>query len=653
MSWQHTIYVYPIVFSTLLALGMGVHAARIRRRSDREQTLLLFAALSLAVAVWTGFAALKLASTDPGVKLLAYRLLHVGSSATAPLLLLFVIWYTDRRHWIRPSVVAGLFAVPAAFVTLLFLDPGTLVIADRRVIDVGGVAVQRTDTGPAHVVLSAVYTRVLGAATLGLIGLELYRQGRSYLPQATLLTIAILTPVTVGLLTEAGVPPFDLDSVNYVPASTAISVAALGVAVWRYELLDLPPIAYRTAVRYAPDGVIVLDTDHRIVHANPRAETLLGGDSPIRGEQIASVLTQYDPSEWVRLPQDATMVTADRGRNGGNVGEGSHRDREVQAPDRESGPASGIEATSGAEQGGVSADSRGTEPGDDTEGSSTAERGGGVEDRGVEQRQGVIERRTAAGEEQFLEVRTQPLERAGELVGWVLGLRDVTERRRRERELEAFTGIVSHDLRQPMRTVEQYLQILEDDHGEALDEDGRELLSVARRNSAMMQSMISDLREYSRIQREDTAFGPVDTEPVVGAVIEANRFEIEDRDASIEVGDLPTVHGSEHLLQRLFQNLLANALEHAGEAPEIRFSARREDGTWAFAVSDDGRGIDRNAVGDLFELFTRGPGADADGTGMGLAIAERIVQEHGGSIEVDSAPGEGTTVRFTIPAQEE
>lgn len=628
MSWQHTITVYPIVFSTLLALGMGIHAARTSRRSDRTQTLWLFAALSLAVAVWTGFAAIKLASTDPGAKLLAYKLLHVGSSATAPLLLLFVIWYTDRRHWIRPSVVAGLFVVPAVFVVLLFLDPGDLVIVERRVIDVGGITIQRTETGPAHVALSAVYTRVLGACTLGLIGLELYRQGRSYVPQAALLALAILTPVTVGLLTEAGVPPFDLDSVNYVPASTAVSVAALGVAVWRYELLDLPPIAYRTAVRHSPDGVIVLDTDHRIVHANPRAETLVGGAAPIRGRTLGSILPGYDPTESVTRASGEPPADAERSDGGTDPAGGSTRGSGDAEPDDE---AAGIQASGGGNQG-AAVELR-------------------PEDRD-ERRHDVLERQTAAGEEQFLEVRTQPLER-GELVGWVIVLQDVTDRRRRERELEAFTGIVSHDLRQPIRTVEQYLQHIEEDHGESLDPEGRELLSVARRNSARMQAMISDLREYSRIQRDETAFGPVDTQSVVSAVVEGNRFEIEDRDASIEVDELPTVHGSEHLLQRLFQNLLANALEHAGEAPEIQFSARREDGAWAFAVSDDGRGIEEDAMPEVFELFTRGPRADADGTGMGLAIAERIVREHGGSIDVGSAPGEGTTVRFTIPTHDE
>lgn len=566
MAWQHTTYAYPMLFATLTSLAMATYALRTRPRNDRPVTVTTFAALSLAVAVWTGFATLKLVSTDPTTKLLAYRLLHVGSAATAPLLLVFAIAYTDRHHWLRTEVVVGLFAVPTAFVVLLFVDPGTLVIADRRLIDVGGIVVQRTEVGPAHVALSTVYTRLLGLCTLALIGYELYRQGRYYLPQAILLAVAILVPVTVGLLTEAAIPPFDQETVNFVPASAAISMTALGIAIKRYELLELPPIAYRTAVRSSPDGVVVLDQDGRIVHANPRARALLGDGSSLRGDARSSVLPQFDPAETDEA---------------------------------------------------------------------------------------VVEQRASSGERRFVHVRAQALERWGKRVGWVLIIQDVTERRRRERELEAFTGVVSHDLRQPMRSIEQYLQLLEDRHATYLDDDGVELLAVARRNSKRLQEMVLDLHEYSRIEPGEATFEPTDCEAIVSEIVEANRFEIEDRNATVHVGDLPTVRGNRHLLQRLFQNLLANCLEHAGPSPTVRFSAEREADLWRLAVRDDGKGIDHAVLDDVFDLFSQSPSSDSEGTGMGLAIAERIVDAHGGSIDIESAAGEGTTVWFTIPAVSE
>jgi len=566
MAWQHTIYAYPMLFSTAVSLGLAAYAIYSRRRSDREQMLVVFAVLCLAVAVWTGFSALKLVSTNPDVKMLAYQFLHVGSSATAPLLLLFALVYTDRRHWLRPGVVAALFAVPAVYVAILVTNPYDLAVTDRTIIDVGGVVVQRTETGPAHVALSAIYTRVLGLATLGIVLYELYRQGRSYLPQATLLAVAILTPVTVGLLTEAGVPPFHHETVNLVPASTAVSIGAIGVAIGRYELLDLPPIAYRTAIRDSPDGVLALDRDGRVAHANPSASSILDGSGSLRGATLEDVLPGFDPVD------------------------------------------------------------------------------GAAE---------VVELPMGAGEPRSLDVRSQSLERRGERVGWVLVLRDVTERRRRERELETFTGVISHDLRQPLRATEQYLELLSEHAGDELDEEGRELLEEARRNSSRARAMISDLRDYSRIERgAEESFEPVDTEALVSEVVDAHQFEIEDRDATVVVQELPTVHGSEPLLRRLFQNLLSNALEHGGDSPEIRIGAMRGEGRWNVAISDDGPGIDPAEREHAFEPFTRGADAESDGgTGMGLAICERIVEAHGGSIEIDSTPGGGTTVTFTLAAE--
>ena len=260
---------------------------------------------------------------------------------------------------------------------------------------------------------------------------------------------------------------------------------------------------------------------------------------------------------------------------------------------------------------------------------------------------------TADGEPVFLSVQLSPLyDFRDRLSGRILVLRDATERRRRERELEQFTAAISHDLRSPLRTTEQYLGLLEENSGDVLDEDGQELLTVARENSQRMQAMLTDLLRYSQIG-SDGEFRPVDCERVVSEVLDAHRFEIEDRDATVVVEDLPTVSGVEHLLRRLFQNLLGNALTYSEGEPEICVSATRQDGAWRFEVRDEGVGIAPPEQEGVFELFTRGADVDPDsGTGMGLAICKKIVEHHGGAIELDSTPGEGTTVAFTIPDAE-
>lgn len=621
-AWQHTIYAYPILFAAALSLFLAAYALAYRRRVGRERpkddsTLLAFAAMNVAIAVWTGFSALKLFSVDPDLQFQAYRLLYFGSSSVGPLLLLFVLAYTDRTRWVNSRVAAGLFAVPIVFWILLFTNPHDVVIAGTRIVDVDGVVVLRTTTGPAHVALSFTYAALIAVVTLALVAVEGIRRGRPYLPQTILLGVAIAAPIVTSALTSANVPPFTVDAVNYVPVSTAVSSLALGVATFRYRFLDLRPIAYRTIVDDSPDGVIVLDAAGRVVHVNATVASLLGEAAPMVGE---------------RLDDRGSLVPVAEMLNAGAEDEGVD---------------------------GVAEDAD--------------EVGEGVDEAGEKIRTGgevTLELAPGTGTVEFLDVRSRPLHRRERHLGWVVVLRDVTARRRRERDLETFTGAISHDLRAPLRTTERCLDLLENRAGTGLDDEASTLLAVSRANSRRGREMVTDLLEYSRVGAEDVAFEPVDCERLASEVVDALRYRIEDRGAVVHVEDLPTVHGVDHLLRRLFQNLIANALEHAGPAPTITVAATREESTWRFVVRDDGVGIDPNELEYALDPFTQGAevnrdgtsdhgaggsahGADIDpssGTGMGLAICVRIVDRHGGELTIDSTPGEGTAVKFTLPA---
>ncbi|WP_276256498.1 histidine kinase N-terminal 7TM domain-containing protein [Halomontanus rarus] len=566
MSWQHTIYAYPILFTTGLSLVLAVYAIQCSRRRGHTRTLLIFAAMNVAIAIWTGFSAIKLLSTIPSVQLLTYKLLYLGSSSVGPLLLLFVLAYTDRTQWINRRVIAGVFVVPIVYLLLLFTNPYDIVIVEWWVTEVDGLLIMRTESGPAHVAFSFTYALLIAVLTLGLILYEVFRLGRSYLPQASLMGIAIVTPMAASFLTSANVPPFTVDSVNYVPASTAVSSVALGIATFKYQLLELPPVAYKTVVKHSPDAVLVLNTENRIVHANESVYSSFEASSVI-GSPITDLLPEFD------------VTTAS-----------------------------------------------------DT----------------------VIEAPTEFGQSKFFNVRSQPLERHGEIVGRVFVLRDFTERRQRELDLEAFTSVVSHDLREPLRTTENYLQLLEDRSGESLDEADRELLSVAVKNNRRLQKMVSDLLKYSQIDSTEAQFRPIDCNQLVSEVLEGLKFDIEDKDAVVEVEHLPTVLGVEHLLRHLFQNLLANAVKYSAEQSlTITVSSIRQDGAWQFSVCDDGIGIEPEELEYVFDLFTRGSGAVREsGTGMGLAICKKIIDQHGGTIDIESTAGVGTEVTFTIPASD-
>lgn len=248
-------------------------------------------------------------------------------------------------------------------------------------------------------------------------------------------------------------------------------------------------------------------------------------------------------------------------------------------------------------------------------------------------------------------------------------VRDVTEQKRRERELarsnedlERFAYVVSHDMREPLRMVSSYLQLLERRYADELDEDAEEFIEYAVDGAERMRRMIEDLLEYSRAGREEVDRRPVDCNDVLEAVRSNLRVALDESDADLVVGELPAVNADRGQLVQLFQNLVDNAVRHSEGSPaiEITASTHRGDGPppieapdatdlsgWVVSVSDDGPGIPPDKTDEVFDLFA---GSDrSDSTGIGLAICRRIVERHGGEMWVESTPGEGTTFSFTVP----
>jgi PAS domain S-box-containing protein len=224
------------------------------------------------------------------------------------------------------------------------------------------------------------------------------------------------------------------------------------------------------------------------------------------------------------------------------------------------------------------------------------------------------------------------------------------ELKRSNAELEQFAYIASHDLQEPLRKVGSYMELVAERYQDQLDQDGREFIDYAVDGARRMKVMINDLLAYSRVGTKGKPFAPTDTMKVLQDVLNDLELTIRDNDARIMFDALPVVTADESQLQQLLRNLIGNAIKYRGqEPPQIHVSAQRRKGAWRFGVQDNGIGMEARFFERIFHIFQRlhGPGR-YDGTGIGLAICKKIVERHGGKIEVESTPGQGSTFYFTI-----
>jgi len=219
---------------------------------------------------------------------------------------------------------------------------------------------------------------------------------------------------------------------------------------------------------------------------------------------------------------------------------------------------------------------------------------------------------------------------------------------RSNRDLEQFAYVASHDLQEPLRKVASFCQLLQRRYAGQLDERADQYIAFAVDGAQRMQRLINDLLAFSRIGRVTNDFTDVDIEKVVARI--AN-----EREGGVTWADLPTVRGDEALLTALLTNLVSNALKfrHPDRPPAVHVSARRVDGEWEISCADNGIGIEPEFAEKIFVIFQRLHPKDVyPGTGIGLAVAKKIVEYHGGHIWLDPDRRDGTLIRFTLPAEE-
>ncbi len=220
-------------------------------------------------------------------------------------------------------------------------------------------------------------------------------------------------------------------------------------------------------------------------------------------------------------------------------------------------------------------------------------------------------------------------------------------------ELERFADVASHDLQEPLRSVASCLQLLELEYKDKIDEQGKQLIEYAVQGSRRMKNLIKALLAYSNIGNTELAITTCNSNQVMKETIGELKKEINDTGAQITCDDLPVVQADGFRLQLLFTNLIHNALRYTvpGRSPVIKVSCEKIDKTWRFAVTDNGVGIEKAYYTQIFVAFKRlYTQEEHEGSGIGLAICKRIVEQHKGRIWVKSEPGKGSTFFFSIPA---
>lgn len=219
-------------------------------------------------------------------------------------------------------------------------------------------------------------------------------------------------------------------------------------------------------------------------------------------------------------------------------------------------------------------------------------------------------------------------------------------------ELERFAFVASHDMQEPVRMVNIYSQMVLEDYQHALDERGRKYLRTISAAATRMQAMIRDLLSYSRLRNEPEDLAAVDLNAAMKQMRANLGRLLQENGAQIEGDTLPVVAGNPVQLQRLMENLIANGIKYqpAGQMARIAVTATDTGDRWQITITDNGIGIAPEYAASVFEPFRRlHSWEEYPGTGLGLSICRKIVERHGGRIWLDSEPGHGTRVHFTLP----
>lgn len=293
MQWQSTPYVLLLFLAAVTAFLWALYGTIRIQREGRRLYVLSFIVLCVGVTIWSASYAVQLASQTLEAKLISYKILHIGAAVAPSAWLVFTLSYSGREEWLTPRTLGGLLVIPLALLLAFPTNPYSLVLTDVGLETHGSLVVLAAGHGPLYL-LNLAYSYVVLLIGVWVIIRHTIGSATSIRRQSVLLVTGALVPLVLNVFDVLDAPPFGNIGVNLTPVSLSLSTILFGVAIFRYHILDVTPIAWDVVLSQMSDGVIVVDDEERIVDLNLAAEALVGQSDTVIGTEVSSRLPEYE-----------------------------------------------------------------------------------------------------------------------------------------------------------------------------------------------------------------------------------------------------------------------------------------------------------------------------------------------------------------------